>query len=345
MLATLMPRVLPRATYFARKLTEAATTAIVIRSLHKRLWSGPFELPPSKDARALQARHYRLLHEDFENAERGVYPRALLWTSPWLGAWREAPRTWWEVSRIVARAKRGGWGELPAEANDARYPAYYRRTFHWQTDGWFSERSARLYDPGVELLFGGTADARRRAVLPELLRALADVPSPRILDVAMGTGRFLGQLHACLPDARLHGLDLSPAYVDHARRALAHVPSLTLLCENAETMSLPDASLHAASCIFTFHELPLGARRRVVAEVHRMLRPGGVFALVDAAQADDGAEIFWFLERFPSVYHEPYFKGYLREPLPSLMQDAGFELLLDRPAFVSRVVLGRKPAR
>lgn len=338
-----MLQALPRTTYLARKFTEAAATAVLIRGLHARLWPGPMERPPVDAARALRERHHALLREDFDHAQRGVFPRSLLWASPWGDAWRFAPSSLLELSRVVARAKRHGFDELPEEARDPAYPDYYRRTFHWQTDGWFSERSARLYDPGVELLFGGTADAMRRAALPGFLDALAGVRAPEVLDVATGTGRFLGQLHACWPDARLHGVDLSPDYVRHARKALAHVPGLTLSRENAEQLSMPDARFDGATCIFLFHELPKDARRNVAAEVFRVLRPGGCFALVDAAQADDAHEIFWFLKHFPRIYHEPYFKGYLSDPLPAILAEVGFEVFHDRPAFVSRVVLARKP--
>ena len=46
----------------------------------------------------------------------------------------------------------------------ARYPAYYLQNFHYQTDGWLSADSARLYDFQVETLFLGSADTMRRQV-------------------------------------------------------------------------------------------------------------------------------------------------------------------------------------
>ena len=47
-----------------------------------------------------------------------------------------------------------------------RYPAYYLQNFHYQTDGWLTADSARLYDFQVETLFLGSADTMRRQVLP-----------------------------------------------------------------------------------------------------------------------------------------------------------------------------------
>src|SRR6185295_7707451 len=102
-------------------------------------------------------------------------------------------------------------------------PAYYRRNFHWQTDGYLSRRSAELYDVGVELLFLGTADVMRRQIIPPIARHLAEHGSPRarLLDVATGTGSALRQLALVCPELRYYGLDLSPYYIELARERLS----------------------------------------------------------------------------------------------------------------------------
>lgn len=79
------------------------------------------------------------------------------------------------------------------KAADSKYPKYYLQNFHYQTDGWLSQRSAIIYDYQVESLFLGMADAMRRQVVPfftsyikELKgqgRAESDI---KILDVATG---------------------------------------------------------------------------------------------------------------------------------------------------------------
>ena len=64
-----------------------------------------------------------------------------------LSAGRRAEQT----GAVVCR-----YDDLPAEAKPETYPRYYRRTFHWQSDGWLSDRSARIYDASVEYQKGGT---------------------------------------------------------------------------------------------------------------------------------------------------------------------------------------------
>ena len=224
-----------------------------------------------------------------------------------------------------------------------RYPDYYLRNFHWQTDGWLSDRSARIYDFGVDLLFGGATDVMRRMVVPPVASAVRGIDAPRILDIACGTGRLLGALHAALPDARLHGLDLSPFYLAEARKRLADARELTLCVENAETLPFRDGYFDAVTSVFLFHELPRDARRRVAAEALRVLRPGGRFVVLDSAQLSESADIAYFLDEFHRLYHEPYYKGYLRDDLDAMLAEVGFTAVGAEPAFVAKLAWGSRP--
>ncbi|MBZ5606179.1 MAG: class I SAM-dependent methyltransferase [Acidobacteriia bacterium] len=55
--------------------------------------------------------------------------------------------------------------------------------------------------------------------------------------------------------------------------------NVTVLCEDATAMSLPDASFDAAVCFTMLHHVPSPQLQdRLLAEVARVLRPGGIFA-------------------------------------------------------------------
>ena len=45
------------------------------------------------------------------------------------------------------------------------YPKYFRHTFHYQKDGWFSQDSAKVYESSTETLFVGRQDAMQRGTL------------------------------------------------------------------------------------------------------------------------------------------------------------------------------------
>jgi ubiquinone/menaquinone biosynthesis C-methylase UbiE len=292
----------------------------------------------------LQRRFEALLDRDLDNVARGYYPRGLLYQFPALDYLRQLPTMVADLPRFLWRSYSGRSDDLPAGVDRRRYPRYYLRTFHWQTDGWLSERSARLYDASVEFLFGGTADTMRRMAIPPIVEAVRDADQPRILDVGCGTGRFLLQLRDALPHAKLYGLDLSAPYLARAASLLRGADA-SFIADNAEAMPLADAQFDAVTSVFLFHELPADARRRVMGEVWRVLVPGGRFVVSDSAQLADSADIADALYGFPAVYHEPYYKGYLRDDLAALMVECGFEVEDSTPHLVSKVVVGRKPRR
>lgn len=290
----------------------------------------------------LASRFEALLERDVENVRNGYYPRSLLHQFPFFDYLLRMPEALLDLPRVLVRSYRGRYDDLPATANPEAYPSYYRRTYHWQSDGWLSDRSARLYDASVEFLFGGTADVMRRMAIPPLVDGVRGTARPRILDVACGTGRFLSQLSSALPDARLYGLDMSPFYVRYARRLLEPAAEATLLVEDAAKMPFADGYFDAVASVFLFHELPPRVRRAVATEMHRVLKPGGTVVLCDSAQLRDSAEIGDALQAFPAGYHEPYYKGYLRDDLATLLGECGFERAKTEPFLVSKVVVAKK---
>src|SRR6185437_11114594 len=102
--------------------------------------------------KALRRRHEDLHARDLANVEAGLYPRELLFQIPIADYVRAFPSLVLDAPRVVRRMRRGQWRDIP-KVDKRRFPAYYRRNFHWQTEGYLSERSAERYDLGVELLF------------------------------------------------------------------------------------------------------------------------------------------------------------------------------------------------
>jgi ubiquinone/menaquinone biosynthesis C-methylase UbiE len=296
------------------------------------------------EIRAVLRRRSELHARDLANVEAGLYPRALLFDIPVGRYMRALPQLLRDAPHIVRRRRAGDFRDIPA-VDKQRYPAYYRRTFHWQTDGYFSEHSAEIYELGVELLFRGTADVMRRQIIPPVtrfVRQAGGAQNLRLLDVACGTGRTLHQLAQAHPDLRFYGVDLSPAYVRVARKRLAEVAEVALSVENAEALPFADATFDIVTSVYLFHELPRNARRNVVREMLRVLRPGGLLVLEDSAQLSESAEIAAALRAFPGEFHEPFYADYLEDDLAGLLAEVGFEALSTEPQFVSKVVVARR---
>lgn len=295
---------------------------------------------------AVRGRYWALLETDFDNARRGVYPRALLFDVPFAKYLGNMPRFLFDAPRILERIGARNHRDLPEHVDLATYPAYYRRTFHWQTDGYFSQHSAKLYDLGVELLFIGMADVMRRQALAEVVRRKAR-EQVRLLDVGTGTGRFLLQAAGALPGSKLSGVDLSPWYVSYARdllddggRASPSPPEVDVA--NAESLPFADNSFDVVTSVFMLHELPRRVRRNVLAEMRRVLAPGGLLVLEDAAQSSESPELTPALEQFSKNMHEPFFDDYQADDLAALLSEHGFEAVATSAHFVSKVVSGTK---
>jgi ubiquinone/menaquinone biosynthesis C-methylase UbiE len=298
-------------------------------------------VPTQQDLTELRRRLQALHERDLENVERGAYPRELLFQLPVREYLATVPELGAEVLRMVQRARRGKARDFEEGTDLSRYPEYFRRNFHWQSDGYLSRRSAELYDFGVEFLFLGTADVMRRQVIPPISSFLAASPGEkRILDVACGTGRMLHQLSRAHPHHRYFGVDLSPFYIERARELLRG-RSVSLLVDNAEAMPLKDQSFDVILSVFLFHELPWRARKNVLREMRRLVAPSGLVVIEDAAQLRDAPELRVFLENFGQEMNEPFFSGYLGEPLEMDLAEAGFRVESVEPAFLSKVVVAR----
>jgi ubiquinone/menaquinone biosynthesis C-methylase UbiE len=304
------------------------------------------ESPDPAAVVALRERYEALLARDLANVDEGLYPRSLLYQIPFARYARTLPTFLVDLPGVLRRVRARDHGDLPGDVDLERYPPYFRRNFHWQSDGYLSCRSAELYDLTVELLFAGTADVMRRQVIPPVSRVVGDGARSdvRLLDVACGTGRTLAQIARAHPRLRLYGLDLSPYYLQVARRVLADVADVSLVADNAERLPFRSGYFDVVTSVFLFHELPRPARRAVLAEMHRVLRPGGLLVIEDSAQLGESGELAFFLGRFAAEFHEPFYRDYVRDDLAVAAADAGLRVESVEPHFVSKVVVARKLA-
>jgi ubiquinone/menaquinone biosynthesis C-methylase UbiE len=195
----------------------------------------------------------------------------------------------------------------------------------------------------------GSAGAMRRQAIPPLADFIKgkDQRQLRLLDVACGSGRFLGQLAQAFPAMAMTGVDLSQAYLDEAARFLSGRRNVSFRQGNAEALPLENESCDIATCVYLYHELPRDVRRRVTSEIARVLKPGGLFVFVDSLQWGDEPSYDGLLEAFPQRFHEPYYLDYLEDRLDGpdgLLEECGLHVQEVKNAFLSKVVVAAKSA-
>ncbi len=299
---------------------------------------------PKPSMRRLLADVAQLLSRDLANAERGHYPVPEGEDGALPRMFARSRAFFRDVPEVVRRQRRDQGREVAEEAPAANRPDYYMQNFHFQSGGWMTEDSARLYDMQVEVLFAGAANAMRRQALVPMAEELRgrDQRQVAYADIACGPGTFLAQVRGAFPRLPALAIDLSEAYLREAKRELGKRPRLQPVVAKAEALPLADGSLELATCIFLFHELPPEIRLEAAREIARVMKPGGLFILVDSLQSGDEPDYDGLLEVFPELFHEPYFSGYLEDDLERLFAGAGLVSEERTTAFLSKVLRLRK---
>jgi ubiquinone/menaquinone biosynthesis C-methylase UbiE len=105
--------------------------------------------------------------------------------------------------------------------------------------------------------------------------------SGEVLEVAVGTGRNL-PFHP--EEVRLTAIDLSPAMLEIARKRADELGVDSDLREgDAQELPFPDASFDTVVCTLSLCNIPND--RRAIAQMKRVLRPGGRLLLLDHVRA------------------------------------------------------------
>jgi ubiquinone/menaquinone biosynthesis C-methylase UbiE len=243
-----------------------------------------------------------------------------------------------DLPSYLRRKRAGDATDLDHVAIADDIPAYYRLNFHYQTDGYFSERSALRYDHQIELLFVGMAHMVRKvaySLLDPYLEPAADV-----LEFGAGTGTSGDQFKMIYPGVALSLLDPSEPYLSYAEKTYPR-RFAALHGQPIETLERVEAYDAIFSC-FTMHEIPTQYWTEVFERVQRALRPGGALLLVDAMQESDGEPEQLGLDHLERQFFEPHFAGFRVTPLEHALVEAGLELVCSRQVMVSKAVLARK---
>lgn len=105
-----------------------------------------------------------------------------------------------------------------------------------------------------------------------------------VLEIACGNGFNLALLAKRNPKRTFFGIDLVPSQVDRGIAALQPFPNASAAVGDFQALSLPDCSQDFVFVVESFcHATDLP---RAFREVYRVLRPGGLFVVIDAWRTD-----------------------------------------------------------
>lgn len=166
----------------------------------------------------------------------------------------------------------------------------------------------KLVDP-VQGLINGPS---RRAVV----RILREFGARKVLDVGCGSGG----LCCCLAKAGLRttGLDSSETMLARARQKAGTPPRFKVVRGEAANFPFGDGEFDAAVVSLALHEMDPALRDTAYAEMHRVVRSGGLIVLVDFTlpEADRllarmGRRFIESDERGIGNIHPPHYANYM----------------------------------
>lgn len=187
-----------------------------------------------------------------------------------------------------------------------------------------------VYEESIREEFARQADTFARAEglkVNEVLGALLDlVPEDREarwLEVACGAG-MVGR-----PLARrvgsVHGVDLTPAMIEKGREEAERegLGNIDFSLGDATALELEDASFDGAITRFSLHHVPVP--QRVVEEMARVVRPGGLIVIADHARDADATVAAW-VEEIERLRDPSHWACLTPERLRAIGAGAGLEL-------------------
>ncbi|BAZ50120.1 class I SAM-dependent methyltransferase [Nostoc ellipsosporum NOK] len=182
----------------------------------------------------------------------------------------------------------------------------------------WSYRYQWLYD-GISRLaalsVGGEASFRQLA-----LQGLTIHSDNQVLDLCCGSGQSTQFLVKY--SQNVTGLDASPLSL---RRAQQNVPEASYVEAFAENMPFADNLFDVVHTSAALHEMQPEQLRKIISEVYRVLKPGGVFTLVDFHAPTN--PIFWpGVSLFLLLFETETAWQLLKTDLAGLLTTAGFNV-------------------
>lgn len=317
-----------KSSILSANLTKTLLYSLEYRSMY---WlSKSFSLfvkPPHQERRKdlinyLKKKVVEIHKMDAENIVNGIYPVNVIVPKGTINHIKNLPMLLVDSLRISRRRKLN----LKSDIKDKDFgdaPDYLNRNYHFQTDGYFSDESAKMYEHQVEILFSGTAAPMRRMLIQKIKETQNFSRPIRILEIGAGVGTATIDFAQSFQYSSYIVSDVSYQYLEAARKRLKG--NFEFVRAKAEDLPFKDGEFDLVFSIYLFHELPRSVREKVIQETSRVLKTNGVMAICDSLQKNDDPILNEALESFPIDYHEPFYKDYtLWNPI-ELMKKSGFK--------------------
>lgn len=169
-------------------------------------------------------------------------------------------------------------------------------------------------------------DVRGHTTAQHLFEVYPDLDPKRILDLGCAVGASTVAVASYFPDAHVYGLDVGAAMLRYAHARAEHLGQRVHYVQaSAEDTGFPDESFDFVYSCVMLHETSKAATRKIFAECHRLLRPGGVVIHCEVPPMEGLGVWGQVIGDFESLYNnEPFWRGVQKLDVVALMNEAGF---------------------
>lgn len=248
--------------------------------------------------------------------------------------WRQIAETYRkrepELLAELDRYDRSGPGSVEWDPN-FQYPAYFDSVeFHIQPGNYHADPLAGyIYHYGTKVFYTGRnnnddvqRDWMRGCPMPK------DGVVRRVMDQGCSAGQSTTAWKERLPNAEVHGIDIGAPMVRYAhKRAVDMNLDVHFKQMAVEDLKYPDNSFDIVYARILFHELPEDIAAKAVREAFRVLRPGGVYCVVDFANRPGvtGTPIEAYHRFYDSRDNgEPYASAFVYSDFTGMLRRTGF---------------------
>lgn len=190
-------------------------------------------------------------------------------------------------------------------------------------------RQAASYDRDIK-------GQHARSLYPVILNKLSEIPYQTALDLGCGTGELMKRILEKDGSKRLYGLDLSEKMLEVARKKLGE--KAVLLLGDSDQLPFEDDCFDVVYCNDSFHHYP--DPDKVLGEICRVLRPGGIFLMCDSWHSGIGRTVInlWFRHS-----REGDVKLYSEKEMEKLLARHFSKIHWERIGSTSCMAMGIKP--
>ncbi len=188
-----------------------------------------------------------------------------------------------------------------------------------------------LYDHGLNIfsfgMMGNNLDDIGQSMSQYIKHKYPKFAPSTILDLGCTIGHNTCAWKLTYPDASVTGIDIAPACLRYGNaRAKGQNVDVKFEQMNATNLNLPDNSVDVVFSSMFLHELSVKDIRSVMAEAHRVLRPGGLMLHMELPPNESLSAYDAFYLDWDGYYNnEPFYKSFRDQNFTQLRLDAGFE--------------------